>query len=179
MRVKFENTRDNAPDFDPCFDFDHNVDYAREVFMQSFVNVLTTEDNKAFLDINNIGLRYKHCKKVSIKIVEGQATIKQQIYKDTDCLNMMVRLQSPTGKAVVSDSFSSYEVSWVLDAEAVFVETSDGSSIRINFETGVEALNVDKYMLFLLEMMENAPEEIKKTTWKKILDLKRKFNVKL
>lgn len=179
MRVKFENTRDNAPDFNPCFDFDHNVDYAFEPFMQSFVNVFTTEDNKAFLDINNIGMNYKHASKLNIRIVEGKAVVRNRVIKPTKTLNMMVELQSPKGKAVVSDSFSSYEITWVLDAESVFVETSDSSSIRINFETGVEALNVDKYMLFLLEMMENAPEEIKKTTWKKILDLKRKFNVKL
>jgi len=179
MRVKFENNTENAPDFNPCFDFDHNVDYSRETFMQSFVNVLTTEDNKAYLDINNFGLRYKHFKKLAIKIVEGEAVTTTQILKPTNCFNMMVELKSPKGKAVVSDTFSSYEVSWVLDKDSVFVETSDANSIRINFETGVEALNIGKYILFLVEMMESAPDEIKKTTWKKILNLKNKFDFKL
>ncbi len=176
---KFINDRNNAPSFHTAsFDFDQDVDYSKDASLTTHVNLACTQDNTPVIYLNTYGLRYKHSNKFSITIVKG--LVSQHITKKdpkNDGQSDFFYLSSNTGKIKISDTFRDVFISWVKDDQQVQITTSEDDSVIIDFEKGVIDPNIKKYVDFLIQTYESAPEMIKPSMWKRILDLKTKFGI--
>lgn len=176
---KFINDKDNAPSFHTTsFDFDQDVDYSKDASLSTHVNLACTQDNVPVIYLNTYGLRYKHSNKFSISIVDG--LVSQHITKkDTknDGQSDFFYLSSNTGKIKISDTFKDVFITWKKDDLQVQITTSEDDSVIIDFEKGVIDPNIKRYVDFLLNIYESAPDMIKPSMWKRILDLRNKFGI--
>jgi len=177
---KFINDRDNAPSFHTVsFVFDHDVDYSKDLILDTHVNLALTHDNIPVIYLNSFGLGYKHSDKFVISVEEG--VIFQHITKqdpERDGRADYLYLSSPSGKIKISDSFTHAYIVWDKDEHRVQIETSgDNDSVVIDYIKGVIDPNIVEYVDFLFEIYAKAPEALQPSMMKKIMDIKNKFGL--
>lgn len=142
--IKFETNYKTSPSWNPRMDFSHNVSFERnQPSLSVFPRAMVFEDNTCMIYLNCFGLRYKHYDKFEVNLLNGSASDIEHTVSpignltgSEPCLQVNITPASEKGMIQITDSFSTYNLSWEMTKEYLLLKQNK-DQVMIHFEQGV------------------------------------------
>lgn len=142
--IKFEVNRQTAPSWTVKFEFMEGVSTERnQTFLGVYPKLAVQKNNECLIYFNCFGIRYKHMDKFDISVTAGQSAPLETFFSPIGnsfgvegYSQVFICPTSKTGTITVTDSFTSYDLTWEVNADHVVLKYADYQAF-IDFEHGV------------------------------------------